>query len=212
MVLRPGDAALSVDALQDYEEAYAIRVVQPVQQDAGTATRRLTIDEGAGTITLVTTLNVPMAGQVQTDSLVAAYPSLAPISQTSTGSGGAVTLTYADGRVVGTVAPTGGDAETIDVALEDPVFDASWLSEVARVLPLAEGYRATFLTYSPEGVTNVDLAVTGQETVGGSTAWIIEATPAEGPSSMLAIDVETRELLRTQIQPQLGVLIEIVPE
>lgn len=29
---------------------------------------------------------------------------------------------------------------------------------------------------------------------------------------MLAVDVETPELLRTQIQPQFGVLIEIVPE
>ena len=63
VALRPGSEALATDALQSYSQDYVIKVVQPVQQDAGTQSRTVTVDRDAGTVTIQGNTEIAMAGQ-----------------------------------------------------------------------------------------------------------------------------------------------------
>ena len=212
IALRPGLDRLEMDALTTYSQDYVIRVVQPVQQEAGTQSVAVTVDREAGTATLETSLEVAIAGQRTTETLVAAYPSLAPISNTTNANGTAVELTYSDAGVAGTITPADGEADAVDVPLEDAVFDAGWLLQVVRLLPFEEGYRATFHTVSPsEGPLDIALSVVDQEEIDGQTAWIVEAAPPEGAPTEFAVADGTRELLRMVLRPQAGVEVHIVP-
>ena len=45
----------------------------------------------------------------------------------------------------------------------------------------------------------------------GRTAWIVKVSPDGAPPNEFAIDAETRDLLRIEIAPQPGVVIQFVP-
>ncbi|MGB3541326.1 hypothetical protein [Rubrivirga sp.] len=204
--LRPGADGLMVDALEDYTETYTVKVVAPMQQDIGTATRTLTVDREAGTATLETTLEIAMAGQNQTETTVVAYPSLRPISSTSDNNGETVELTYSETDVTGMRGE-----EAIDQSFDEPVFDSSWLQEVVRLLPFEEGYRASFKSVTTrEGETAFGLEVVGQDEIDGMTVWHVRAQPTEGPPVSFFVTPE-RELARMEMQPQVGVTIQFVP-
>lgn len=202
--LRPGAEVLATDAVRDASVEAVIRLVEPMQQDAGTDTRTVTIDEAAGTVTVTQVVDIPMAGQHQESTIVAAYPSLAPISVTETGAN-TTAITFADGRVTGT-----HDGEPVEADLDAPVFASGLLVEVVRLLPFAEGYSAGYRAFSAEdGVVTTLLTVTGQETVGDRTAWAVTAEREGNPTFTFHVDAETRELLRYGFSPQAGVRIEI---
>ena len=206
--LRPGAEALATDALQSGSQSYVVKVVQPVQQDVGTQTRTLTVDRDAGTVTLVSEVDIAVAGQKSTETVVAAYPSLRPVSSRTDANGEIIDLAYTD---TGVVRTGGSDDENYDLTFDEPVFDSSFLFDVVRLLPFADGYQASFETFSKEGPTALALTVTGQEEVEGRTAWMVTAQPTEGSPTVFAVDAETRDLLRIEIQPQLGVVVHFVP-
>ncbi|MEM1117465.1 MAG: hypothetical protein AAF845_14795 [Bacteroidota bacterium] len=210
--IRPGDPALMADRLADYSENYTFKVVQPVQQDIGTSTRALTIDREAGTVTLVSTTEITMAGQSIRDSLVAAYPSFEPISRRLDQNGTLIEMSHADGEVRRTVTAEGEEPETEVTVFDEAVFGAGWLQEMIRVMPLAEGYRISFEGVGTSGEANpVLVSVIGQEEMDGGPAWIVEAVPASGPPTTYTIDDATREVLKSSFSPQVGVILETVP-
>ena len=210
--LRPGLDRLATDALRSYEQDYVVKLVEPQQQDIGTMTRSLVVDRAAGTVTLEATTSIPMAGQRTVERSVVAYPSLTPISSRVESGGTVYDLTYGDGAVTGTKTE-GGASEDVEVAFEDAVFDASMAAELVRLVPFEEGFRGEYFTVSPaEGATSVFFDVTGQDEVDGRPVWLVavDAGPA-APAQTLAVDAETRETLRIRLEPQVGVVIDIVP-
>lgn len=206
--VRPGDAALVTDRIRTGETVSTLNLVAPMSQpDVGTQTQRVMVDEAAGTMTVVTVVEVPMQNMVQTDSVVVAYPSLRPVSQDLSGGGVTVDLDYGDAAVTGSVETPGG-AEDVDEALEGPVFSASTLAAVLQALPLEDGYRAVLETFAAGGgLTPITVEATEE---GG--ALTVVATPEGAPASTYTLDAETREVRSVQTSPQQGVTLEIVPQ
>lgn len=210
-MIAPGDDALMPEMVTPYEQTYTLQLIQPVEQEVGTTTRTLTVDETAGTVTLVTVLDVPAQGVTQTSTAVAAYPSLAPTSETIAAGGANIEVAYADDAITGTISPPGGDEVEINETLDGPVFAASMLGEVVRALPLAEGYEARLMAFAPGGgILPHTVEVTGMDEATGG--WTVAVTPEGAPAATYVIDPDSREILRSQIQPQVGVLIDIVPQ
>lgn len=209
----PGDDVLMANPVTGYEKDFALQLLQPQEMDLGTAVRRVTVDKEAGTITIVNVLNITMQGQTQTDSLVAAYPSLAPISQVLSGGGARIELTYGEDSITGTRELPGQDASDVMVSLEDgPVFSASALGDVIRALPLEEGYRARLLAYSPgsDSVTPFTIEVTGQDEE--MMGWTVATMPENAPPITYVIAPDSHEFLKMTLQPQLGVVVDLVPQ
>ena len=205
--LRPGSDALATDALRSSESDLVVRVVQPVQQDAGTVTRNVVVDEAAGTVTMTTETVIAMAGQHQQATYVAAYPTLAPLSLREDDGEDVKELAFAEGRVTGT-----DEGRAIDVAIDAPVFVNAWQPVLVTLLPFAEGYSAVLHGYSTaDGVVETLLTVTGQEDVSGRTAWVVTAQREGNPTLTFRVDAETRELLTYGLSPQPGVQIEFAP-
>lgn len=212
--LRPGDAALDPARIPTGDRALDLRLLQPVQQDIGTQTERVTIDEAAGTLTVVSVLDIPAQGVTLTDSTVADLATLGPVSQSVTSSVFEADLAYDDDSVTGTA---GG--EELNVELEGPVFASSTLAPVLQALPLADGYRVIIETFAAgggigqaDGALPVSIEVTGTTDDDGRAVWTAVATTEGAPPTTYTLDAETREVLRVQIQPQPGVLLEVVPQ
>lgn len=210
--LRPGDAALDASRVRTGETVSTLNLLEPMAQpDIGTQTQRVVLDEAAGTLTLVSVVEVPMQNLVQTDSVVVAYPSLRPVSQTFGMGPVAIDLAYGDDAVTGSADLPGG-AEDVDEPLADgPVFASSALGLVVQALPLADGYRAVLETYAAGGgLLPVAVEVTGP--AGSPAAYTVTATPEGAPPTTYTVDAETREILATRSSPQQGVTIEVAPE
>ena len=206
--VRPGDGALTVGQIRTGETVSTLNLLQPMSQpNIGTQTQRVMVDEAAGTMTVVTVVEVPMQSMVQTDSVVVAYPSLRPVSQDLNGGGVTVALAYGDDSIVGSVESLGG-AQDVDEALDGPVFSASTLAAVLQALPLSDGYSAVLETFAAGGgMTPISI-----ETSESDGAFVVVATPQGAPASTYTIDAETREIRMVQTSPQQGVTIEIVPQ
>jgi|GEM_PF-3187689 len=203
----PGADTLDTSWLATGEATYAIRLLAPMQQDIGTATERTSI--AGGVVTRITTVNVPMQGMRQTDSLRVTAGTLAPLTHHSTGGPRTLALEFSPDGVVGMAA-----GEAVVVPVDIPVFDASWIGEVVQSLPFAEGLVATVPAYDGQrGVVTYVLRVTGQQEASGAgapeTAWMVEASSG-GVTATYAISAATREMLRTRFAPQPGVTVEIV--
>ena len=211
--IRPGDAALDASQILTGERVLTLNLLQPMSQPGiGTQTQRVAVDEAAGTMTVVTVVDVPAQGLVQTDSVVVSYPSLRPVSQTVSGGGAEVDVAYGDDAVTGqAVLPNG--AQDVDEPLADgPVFSASTLGAVLQALPLADGYQVVLEAYAPGvGMTPISVEVSGPETVDGAAVYTVTATPEGLPSSTYTLDAETREALRSE-QAGPGFVIEAVRE
>ena len=209
--LIPGDGVLVTDWVMPGTKAYTIRLVQPMQQNIGTATETTTV--AGGTVNRVLTVSVPMQGMTQTDSLVADAATFVPRTHHSTGGQQEASLEFMDEGVVGVLTPTSGEATTVLLETAAPVFDTAWMGEIAQSLPFEEGLVARFEAFasqSPEEPIEAVLTVSGQETVEERTAWAVDADM--GPVTMTyLVDAETRELLTTRFSPQPGVRIEIRP-
>ncbi len=201
-----GVTPLDASWLAAGEANYTIRLLAPMQQDIGTATERTSVADGI--VTRIMTVSVPMQGMRQTDSLRAEAATLAPLTHHSTGGPRALSLEFSPEGVVGMAA-----GEAVVVPVDIPVFDASWIGEVAQSLPFAEGLVATVPAYDGQrGVVTYILRVTGQQEASGGgapeTAWIVEASSDVGTATY-AISAATRQMLRTRFSPQPGVTVEI---
>ncbi|MEM0964061.1 MAG: hypothetical protein AAGK21_16150 [Bacteroidota bacterium] len=206
VVLRPGLDTFDPSVLSNESREFTIKVVQPVQQEAGTLTRSIMIDEAAGTITVTNMQEITMANQTVEQTLVAAYPSMAPISTSTTSGENVVEVIYADG-----IATRTSNGETTEVAYEEPVFSASMIFELARTIPLQEGYRAIAHVTGPEGPSTSTLTVGELGEIEGRMAWPVSAAGGPGQTFTFHVDAETREFVRFDQEPQVGVMIHIVP-
>ena len=211
-MIAPGDASIMASRLTAYEQSFDLKLIEPVQQDVGTTTTTVMVDEAAGRATILTVVDIPMQGSTQTDSLVVAYPSMAPIMQRASGGGATIEVMYGDDAVTGQIMTPDGETREIDVTLEDgPVFASSALGELVRTLPLAEGYTSRIMAFSPgPGVQPHIVEVTGtdEDTMG----WVVAVTPEGSPATTYVIDKETRAILRSKLRPQMGVVIDIIPQ
>ncbi len=211
LVVAPG-TALSTDWITPGTTTWTLKLVQPMKQDVGTSTETYSLD--GDQVIRVSTVSIPMQGMNQTDSLRADAATLAPRFHRSTGGMMELSLEFMDEGVAGTAMPRNGETQTIMEMTETPVFDATWVGEIAQSLPLAEGLVARVPIFTVQGgVSDAILSVTGQEDVetadGTRTGWTVEM--GLGPQTITSvIDVETRDVLLTRLAPQPGVLIEIV--
>lgn len=205
--LRPGLDRLETAALASGSQDYVIRVVEPVQQDAGTISRTLDVDAVAGTITLTTVQEIAMAGQRVEQTSLAAYPSLEPLSSTTSVSGTTIEVTYGDGN-----ATVVADGETQEVEVQEPVFDAGFLFEIVRTLPYEEGYRGEIHLLAPgQGALAVPVSVGAPTEIDGQTAWPVMTEGGPATAFTFFVDPETREFVRIEQEPQVGVLIYVEP-
>lgn len=207
VAMAPGGEGFDASVLATGSHSYDINVVQPIQQKAGTFTRTLTVDPEAGTVTLEIQQEITMAGQKVSQTTVAAYPSLAPISSSSTVNDSSTEVVYGDG----TATRTDGE-ESTEITFDEAVFAPSFLFEIARLIPYEEGYRTTFYTLSPsEGALPVTLSVGAPTEIDGTTAWPVVSDGGPGQTFTFYVDPETREFVRMEQSPQVGVVIHIVP-
>ncbi len=210
MSLRPGSDALAVDALRSYTQSYTIKLVQPQQQDIGTQSRMVTVDRQAGTVTIVDSTEIAMAGQKNSSTTVLAYPSLRGVSSRSETGDVVTDLTYNDDGVIRRRTPADEESPDYERTFEEPVFDPSALFEVARLVPFEQDWTATYQTFNAEGLAGIVMTVTGQDEIEGRDVWLVEAAPDGAPATEFAVDAETRDLVRVKIRPQMGVEVHIV--
>ncbi len=209
--IAPDGTSFRPEWITPYEKTFALQLVEPQQMDVGTVTSRLSVDETAGTVTLVSVVDIPMQGGAQRDSVVAAYPSFAPISQNITAPNAAITVDFSDDAVSGQIDVEGSDPTEISEVLEQPVFASSLISEVIRGLPLAEGYEARLLGFAPgQGVVPYTIEVSGRDEATGG--WTVLLSPKDAPATSYVIDPDSREILSSQLKPQIGVVIDVVPQ
>ncbi|HEX8384887.1 MAG TPA: hypothetical protein VF576_01830 [Rubricoccaceae bacterium] len=212
----PGDPALDTSVIQAGEERFVVRLVAPMQQDIGTIVETTTLADDR--VTRVTRIDIPMGGEAQTDSVVAVWPGLAPVSSASTQrgrrAGDSDAVTFMDGHAMTTVT-TGGATSDSTITFSEPVFGGGWASEVVRALPLAAGYAATFPTLDAgRGLTTTTATVTGTESVttpaGPVEAWTVDV--ANGAQTATYVIAQgTKALLAMRFSPQPGVRIEVAP-
>lgn len=209
----PGDGALITDWVTPGTTTYTLRLVQPMQQDVGTATETIVLEDGA--IVRTTVVSVPMQGMEQRDSLRAEAATLVPLLHRSAGGPAEVSLEFLPEGVAGTASLPGQDTQTVMEMTDAPVFDGGWIGEIAQSLPFAEGLVAKVPVYTVQGgLTDAVLTVTGQEEIGegdaARTGWTVEIDL--GPQTVTqVVDAETRDLLVLRMSPQPGVVIEMAP-
>jgi len=211
VALVPGDGQLTTTWITPGTRTFTMRLTAPMRQDVGSATETITVTDG--TVTKVTRLSVPMQNMTQTDSVIATAATLAPKLHRSSGGGADASLEFMAEGVAGVITPRQGEATTVMLMTDAPVFDSAWVGEVAQSVPFAEGavYRlSAFANQSPDEPIDVVLTVMPQETVGERAAWPVAADL--GPVTMtFLVDAETRQWLKTRFSPQPGVSLEIIP-
>ena len=205
--IRPGAAGLATEALTSYAREYAVRVIAPEALEAGTRSLAVTIDRSAGTITLRTVYDLTPVGAGRTvEDAVALFPSLQPVSRRTETRDGVSELAYSAAQVV-----TQSEGGSVEVLLPEPVFDEAFVPLVATVLPFEPGYQGLLATVGEDGPTTVQLTVVEPGEVAGRPVWLVRARPAQGTPSVFAVDARTRQLVRTEIQPEVGVVVHFAP-
>jgi hypothetical protein len=120
------------------------------------------------------------------DTFVVDAETLMPQRRSTKQGPATISLDYGEGQITGSMDSPMGQAD-IDQALDAPVVGESGALDVyLAALPLAEGYTATFRTFSLQQrqVRPMQVAVTGTESVevpaGTFEAYVVEVTPLDG--------------------------------
>lgn len=218
-VIAPGHPDLDVSLLQPGSHEYAIIIVQgPNRQPFGTSTSTLTVNEEDGVADHVLTME--MMGRKFTDSSRVAWPSLTALAYAAENQQGRARFTVTDGVLSGEREPQSGGAETFEMALDSPVFAGSWVGNVARSLPLAEGYTATIAAFdtdfATDGLSTFTVTVTGEDTVPGfdgkpTEVWILDLDTPNNQEQQFYIGKTQREVLRIRVVPQPGIEVFLEP-
>ncbi|MDX1419641.1 MAG: hypothetical protein R3181_06715 [Rubricoccaceae bacterium] len=215
----PGSELLDLGRLQPGSTTYTVTAVQgAMRQQVGTFVQTLSVDDAAGVAETVSELTV--MGQKFTDTMRVAWPSLAARYHRSENPQRLLVFAVEDGRLVGEHTPTGGTAEAFEMSVDGPVFDSAWLDDVARALPLAEGYTATLTAYNHDagGLADYTLRVAGSEKVAREgkasvDAWVVEVEqPDQDELPRFYLSKEDHALVRIQVEPQPGVQVLIDAE
>lgn len=213
----PGDDALDVSYIQPQSQTFTMTVMQgPASQPAGNGTSVITIDEDAGVIEAIRTMNV--MGQKLADTTRAAWPSLAAISHRSENMQRMLSFDVTDGQLVGEAQPNNGEAESFEMSLDGPIFDSSWIGTLVAALPLAEGYTATIPAYEFEagGIATYTIEVLGEEKLTREghppvDAWRVQTSrDGEGGQTLTSyLEKESHDLLRISLEPQPGLTVHV---
>ena len=213
--LVPGDdrldlAPVAVPAAQTFHLAI-VRGGQRQPFGTLTETLRRTADGGFAS---VQRLASPRGTQV--DSLTFG-PDLAPRSHHSQNPGRTVDLRYAPTAVTGTYAEAGHGAVAVNDARPGPAFDSNTIGLVARAVPLTVGFEADVRTYerASADATETDVTYTVRvlrvETVGGRDAAVVTYAKADGPTTRIWVDLETRRPLRVEAEVAPGTTLVMEP-
>lgn len=216
--LTPGHPDIDTSMLAAEETNYTIHIKQgPMEQDFGTVVFSLTIDEEAGQIEGIRAYE--MMGQKLADMLVVAWPSLAVISHVSNNPQRTLRYTVADGMISGAGNAPGGEPEAFEMSVDGPIFDSSWMSVIASLLPLADGYEATITAFEDDeaGLGDFTLSTSGPAELALPNgqkyeAWEVAATSPGGETVRYFLSTADRSLLRIAMNPQPGLEVFIDAE
>lgn len=162
-------------------------------------------------LTMVTRVDVPMANQQHADTLVVAWPSLAPLSHAVHGADESLRVTYAGGRVAGR-QHLGNLDEPLDAAVPEGVFGPGSGARLARSLPFTVGYTATFQTVDARGeVTTGRLRVAEHLPQPDVDLWSVELIAPGSYPFLYFIDAATREILGANIRPTPSMVVVLGP-
>ena len=169
------------------------------------------VKEDGGTWVVTDTAKLPMGEAV--DVTTVEKGTLAPLKRTIRQGPVTVDLSFAGGKVTGTMA-IGGEPKPVSVDLGGPLFaDGNVTAASIASLPLAEGFETTYRNFDvqKQKPTLKRAKVTGTEEVkvaaGTFQTWKVELTSAEGdPGSMtIWVDKATRKVVKTStVLPQAG--------
>lgn len=216
--ITPGHSDMDTSLLDEGEMLFSISIKRgPMEQTIGSLTASLTIDEDAGQIKAIRAYE--MMGQKLADTTVAAWPSLASISHVSNNPERSLRFSVADGMITGVHTPSGSDAEAFEMSVDGPFFDASWMSLIASLLPLADGYSTTVAAYEYEqgGVADYTLSVSGPvdiELPNGRKyeAWEVQSDQPDGDGATYYMHTANHQMLRAVFRPEPGLEVFIDAE
>ena len=203
-VLTPGSPELAAPPPQAF--AFEVRMQgQPIGQMA--QAERLEGDR----LVMMSSVSVPMASVQATDTTTVAWPGLAPVARAAYGDEEAAHVTYADGRVAGR-SVLGNLDEALDAPLPDGVFAEGSGPRLARSLPFADGYAATYQIVDRRGdVSTGHLAVSGPADRDGAAVWQVELREPGGYPTTYDIDGTTREILSMTVRPNAQTVVTVGP-
>lgn len=205
--LVPGSPELASPPPQSYDFVVTMEGTPP--QVIGTLAQGERLDGDR----LVMTLRVDVArgGEQHADTLVVAWPSLAPLSRSSHAADETLTLRYAGGRVAGR-SVLGNLDETLDAPLPPGVFGPGSGARLARSLPFAEGYTATFQTVDTHGgVATGHLRVAEYLPQPDGDMWTVEVKEPGGYPTLYFIDAATREIVGANVRPNPSTVVVVGP-
>lgn len=205
--LVPGHPDLVAAPPQSYDFVVTMEGTPPRVIGAQSQTETLDGDR----LVMVSRMDVPMANEQHTDTLVVAWPSLAPLSHAVHGTEETLRLTYAGGRVAGRQTLGNLDAP-LDAALPEGVFGPGSGARLARSLPFAVGYTATFRTISERGETTTGrLRVAERLAQPDGDVWTVEVTAPGAYPFLYTIDAATREILGATVRPNPSMVVLLGP-
>lgn len=211
-VLVPGAPELAAPPPQSF--AFEVRIDGETPRVIGTFAQTET--RAGDRLVIVSDIAVPMARQIHTDSLVTAWPGLAPVSRTVHAEDEVERMAFADGRLSGRLV-LGNLDEPIAAALPAGVFARGIAARLARSLPFADGYTATFHVVDLHGdVSEGRLSVAAPETLArtgaaDATVWPVEVHEPGASAMTYLIEAATRDILGIRLAPQPGMTITIGP-
>ena len=216
--ITPGHPDIDTSLIESGEANYSISIKQgPMEQTVGTVTTTLVIDEDTGQIEAIRAFE--MMGQKLADTLVAAWPSLASISHVSNNPQRTLRFTVSDGMITGARNVPGEEPETFEMSVDGPVFDSSWMSTLARTLPLEDGYETTVTAFEDDeaGIGDYSLTTAGPATLelpNGQKydVWEVAAVNPSGETVRYFYSTSDRSLLRIAMNPQPGLEVFIDAE
>ncbi|NBC17848.1 MAG: hypothetical protein GVY18_11095 [Bacteroidetes bacterium] len=140
---------------------------------------------------------------VSLDTSVVVRATLAPVTYAATLPQSTQRFTFSEAAVSGVISSSEQERQSVDVALDTPVYSAVVLDELIKALPLASGAAFRFQAYNPgRDVMTFTVRVTGTERlslVGGASvdAWVLTVEGGPVPST-LWVTQATQELIRSR--------------
>jgi hypothetical protein len=149
------------------------------------------------------------------DTLVDAFPDLAPVRQRSRSANGHEFVDYAPGNARGWMRDADGDSVPIRETVPRVVYGSSTFDLILRSAPLVDGWHAVVPAFIASARTVLPLRarVSGAEKIGADTCWRVEADFGGTPVTFW-IHQRTRALCQQvmPLQPGTEVLFRTLPE
>ena len=210
--LTPGHPDLASPPPQSF--AYEVRMAGTPGRVIGSQTQGETLS--GDRLVMASSVSVAMARQDHADTLVVAWPSLAPLSLAVRAPDTRVAVSYEGGRVAGR-SVLGNLDEALDAPLPAGAFGPGVGPRLARSLPFADGFEATFETVDAHGAAStgrlrVVEASTAARADGTDVAvWLVELAEPGTYAMTYAVDAATREILGATVRPTPQMVVTIGP-